>query len=105
MVATAASESSPCPQMRWPTYATPQTTSAKNTSERTSVPIINRCFQIGLQRFLFVACSKRSCSVVSSVTDNLCSASLLSNTSSRTSVRKEVIHLYHTSVLVAGTDL
>ena len=70
--------------MLWPTYAAPQITSAKNTSEGTSVPTISRCFQ----RFLLVPRTNRSCSVGASVTDDLCSASLLFNTTSHTSLPK-----------------
>src|SRR5215218_2439817 len=73
MMATATPVSSPRPQMPWPTYATPQTTSANNTSERTSVPTISRCFQTGFQRFLLAACTSCSSSAVggSVVTDEL----------------------------------
>src|SRR5215218_6900104 len=103
MAATATPVSSPFPKMPWPTYATPQTTSAKNTSERTSVPTISCCLQTSFQRFWVVACGNRSCSVGASITDGLFSASLLSDTGSLLSVRRTPNRLY-LSVGLVGTD-
>src|SRR5215210_454856 len=84
MAATTASGGSPRSQRPHTTYAAPQTRNANNTSVRTSVTTMSRCFQAGFQRFLllFVAPS-RPRSTEADITGDLRSTTLLFDKSDR----------------------